>query len=205
RPVGPRGKPRAKRLRLRLRRAVLPERAARQQPAIELAERGVRTAVVRQDAQLDPLRIVAGVEDEALQVGVLLEREAADRLVRGVRRLDRDEPLPLARPGLGRLGRLLLEGDLLDPAALAGLHDDLGRQTVLGGAVAAVAVADVLVDQSLGLVAGLLAGRREDAGTEHGRGDVRALGGLERPGPGGPEAREIPGADRARGQGPGRG
>src|SRR5438093_2733713 len=66
-------RPRAKRLGRRLRRRVLPERAARQDPGVELAERRVRAAVVRQDPQLQPLRLASGVEDEALHVGGLRE------------------------------------------------------------------------------------------------------------------------------------
>src|SRR5262245_16396315 len=91
--------------------------APREDVGVELAERSVRTAVVREDTQLD-VASLGRLEEEPLRVQALIERPAADRAPGAVGRGGRDLDLELAGEGLGRLVRLLSQDHLLDPRRL---------------------------------------------------------------------------------------
>src|SRR5581483_100864 len=161
-----------------------------QDVGVELAERRVRSTVVGEYPQLDPVRLNRR-KGEPLHVRRLLGGEAADALPRPVRRLRADEHLELLHVGVGWLVRLLLDVHLFDTARLTGLEDDLLRELAADTPPARVGSADVLVDQPLGGVVGVLTRRADDPRVQHRRQDVDALLGFEGAGRGVAEAGEL--------------
>ena len=144
-------------LRLRRRRRVLSERAARQNPAVELAQGGVRAAVVRQDSQLHPLHVAAGPRTKRCRSGCCSSvKRPIDAYGPSADPVDTSTSTSFVQVSGGSFG-CCWKVSFSIPAALAGLDDDLLREDGVDGAVAAVPLADVLVDQPPALVFGLLA------------------------------------------------